>query len=78
MIPCNPRGRRLIVVHGHSSFETFALDRCFGGDQDRAKVTVSELGETIQELLGSSLGEGKQWSVLNGLRDGYKCLYPFR
>jgi hypothetical protein len=29
MIPSNPRGRRLIVVYGHSALEVFALDRCF-------------------------------------------------
>lgn len=74
MVPCNPRGRRLIVLYGHSSLEVFALDRAFGGDQDRAKVTISELGGIIQELLGWPRCEKKKWSVLNGFRTGCECL----
>lgn len=69
MIPSNPRGRRLIVVYGHSALEVFALDRCFGGDQDRATANLSTLKHTIQELLGKSNCEGKNWSVVDGFQN---------
>src|SRR5208282_4869713 len=68
MIPSNPRGRRLIVVYGHSALEVFALDRCFGGDQDRATINLSTLKGTIQELLGKSNCDGKNWSVVDGFQ----------
>ena len=75
MLPNFPRGRRLIVVYRNSVIETFALDHSFGGNQDRAKVDYSTLGETLQELLGTSVCEEKKWFVVNGLKKGFESLY---
>jgi hypothetical protein len=70
MIPFQARGRRLIVVYENSSIETFALDRCFGGDGERARITYTVLSETLQELLGPSHCHGKKWFALNGFKAG--------
>jgi hypothetical protein len=70
MVPFLPRGRRLIVVHSNSSLETFALDRAYGGVQERAQVATSELGATLQELLGKQNCENKKWFILNGYQSG--------
>lgn len=75
MLPISPRGRRLIVIYRNSVIETFALDQSFGGNQSRAKVEYSSLGETLQELLGTSICEGKKWFVANGLTKGFELLY---
>ena len=70
MVPFLPRGRRLIVVHNNSTLEMFALDRSYGGVQERAQVTTSELGVTLQELLGKQNCENKKWLILNGCQSG--------
>lgn len=75
MVPISPRGRRLIVIYRNSVIETFALDQSFGGHENRAKVEYSTLGETLQELLGTSVCEGKKWFVLNGLKKGFELLH---
>jgi len=72
MVPISPRGRQLIVIYQNSVIETFALDHSFGGNQDRANVEYSVLGETLQELLGTSVCEGKKWFVVNGLKKGFE------
>jgi hypothetical protein len=48
--------------------ETFALDRSFGGNLDRAHVDYNTLGETLLTLLGTSVCAGKKWFVVNGLK----------
>jgi hypothetical protein len=48
----------------------FALDRSYGGVQERAQVTTSELGFTLQELLGKQNCENKKWIILNGYQSG--------
>jgi len=62
------RGRRLVVISQNSHIETFALDRSFGGNEDRACVDYSALGETLLRLLGPSACAGKKWFAVNGLK----------
>ena len=77
MLPIDRRGRRLIVIHKNSVIETFALDHTFGGSQSRATVELSTLGETLQELLGTSACEGKKWLIANGLKKKFEPLHYF-
>jgi hypothetical protein len=71
MVPFLPRGRRLIVVYSsNSTLETFTLDRCYGGVQERAQVATSELGATLQELLGEQNCANNKWFILNGCQSG--------
>jgi len=66
MLPICQRGRRLIVISRNSMIETFALDRSFGGNEDRAHIDYTTLGETLLTLLGPSVCAGKKWFVVNG------------
>ena len=68
MLPISARGRRLVVISGNSKIETFALDRSFGGNQDRATVDYTTLGETLLKLLGTFVCAGKKWFAVNGLK----------
>ena len=68
MLPISARGRRLVVISQNSMIETFALDRSFGGNQDRANVDYTTLGETLLKLLGTSVCAGKKWFAVNGLK----------
>jgi hypothetical protein len=67
----SPYGRCLIVVHGEGELDMFSLDRTFGGTENRAEVTLSQLRDTIKELLVGKEFEGTIMKVVNGLRDGY-------
>jgi hypothetical protein len=71
MVPYSGGGRVLVIIDGKSKLNIINLDRCFGGNGQRASISSSVLRDTVQDLLGIGLSDDKLMSVTNGWRTGY-------